>query len=225
MVSNRYLWSSWNGCHYDYYDWVIEAFSVKVTGQQWTFWTMPTSHMVQRFHWLSGRTWTIWQGNSRHPDDVFGWIVKKRLMWLLQYDLNQSCPDFYLSLIIIGHWLLCHYCGTILVWSWWETSLIICLGFVILWSTGSLVSWLSRFVLKIYSGDLTFKIVFATVALLALLNDHVAWVWINLWIWASQTHFFFSLQRGAPQFLAQTKFKWIERKIKYNWWLTTDWRR
>ena len=30
MVSNRYLWSSWNGCHYDYYDQVIEAFSLKV---------------------------------------------------------------------------------------------------------------------------------------------------------------------------------------------------
>ena len=92
MVSNRYLWSSWNGCHYDYYDWVIEAFSGKVTGQQWTFWTMPTSHMVQRFHWLNGRTWTIWQGNSRHPEVVFVWIVKKRLMLLLQYDINQNLP-------------------------------------------------------------------------------------------------------------------------------------
>ena len=30
MVSNRYLWSSWNGCHCDYYDRVIEAFSLKV---------------------------------------------------------------------------------------------------------------------------------------------------------------------------------------------------
>ena len=103
MVSNRYLWSSWNGCYYDYYDWVIEAFSVKVNGQQWIFWTMPTSHMVQRFHWLSGRTWTIWQGNSRHPEVVFVWIVKKRLMWLLQYDINQICPDFDFRLIIICH--------------------------------------------------------------------------------------------------------------------------
>ena len=63
----------------------------------------------------------------------------------------------------------------------------ICLGFVILRRTGSLVSKLSRFVLKIYSGDLTFKIVFATVALLALLNDHVAWISISLNLGNSDT--------------------------------------
>ena len=44
--------------------------------------------------------------------------------------------------------------------------------------------------LNIYSGDLTFKIVFATVALLALLNDHVAWVWISLNLGKTDTFLF-----------------------------------
>ena len=148
--------------------------------------------------WFSGFIgWAVVHGQySRVTAGILRLFVcldcLKRLVWLLQYDINQICPDFYFRLIIIGHCLLCHYCGTILVWSWWETSLIIWLGFVI--------SWLSRFVLKIYSGDLTFKIIFATVALLAVFNDHVAWVWISLNLGNSDTSLFFFTAWSTPTF-------------------------
>ena len=124
-------------------------------------------------------------GLSKNIDVLITVWHQPNLPWfLISFDNN------WLLVIVPLRW---HYQGMIMIRNILDYTLIQ-LGFVILWRTGSLVSWLSRFVLKIYSGDLTFKIVFATVALLALFDDHVAWVWISLNLGNSDTFFLYSVE-------------------------------